>query len=127
MVLTLEERQAVARRTGSRSRGPLSPDTKRISSRNSLKAGLHARVHDLVDENPADNAELRAQWHRDEQPTTAAEKFMVDECYHGNLMAKPFPPRSCAFALISQQEDVIDGSSRDREEYVESLRRGLMK
>ncbi len=125
MVLTLEERRTVARRNGSRSRGPLSPDTKRISSRNSLKAGLHARVHDLVDENPADNAELRAQWHRDEQPTTAAEKFLVDECYHGNLMAKRFH-RAHARALISQQEDVIDGSDRDREEYVESLRRELM-
>ncbi len=125
MVLTREERRAVCRRNGSRSRGPLSPETKRISSRNSLKAGLHARVHDLIDENPADNAELRAQWHRDEQPATAAEEFLVDECYHGNLMAKRYH-RAHARALLSQQEDVVDCSDRDREKYVESLRQELM-
>ncbi len=75
MVLTLEEPQEVSRRNGAKGKGPLSPETKSICSRNALKGGLFARVHNLLDECPLEIAELREKWYADEKPQTASERL----------------------------------------------------
>ncbi len=124
MVLTLEERRQVARRNGSLSKGALTPQTRRICSRNSLKDGVFARVHDLVDEDPLENARLRAKWFHDEQPTTTAEELLVNECYQGNLMALRYH-RAHARALVQQQVGAIEASDKAYNASLESIKNEL--
>ena len=58
--------------------------------------------------------ESLAKWFRDEQPATAAEELLVNECYQGNLMALRYH-RAHARALVQQHDRLVrvDGE-RDR-------------
>jgi hypothetical protein len=87
MVISIEERREISRKNGARSRGPKTHETKLICSRNSLKHGYYAVVHNLPDEDPFEILELRARYFADLAPKTVAEEFLTQQCFQAHLQA----------------------------------------
>jgi len=87
MVVSIEERREIARRNGAKSRGPKSDKTRFISSRNSLKHGCYALVHNPDDEDPLEDLALRDRWFADVGPRTVEEEFLTEQCFRAHRLS----------------------------------------
>ena len=87
MVVSIEERREISRRNGARSRGPKTDLTKFISSRNSLKHGCYALVHNLDSEDPLEDLALRDRWFADVGPRNVAEAFLTEQCFRAHRLS----------------------------------------
>ena len=87
MVVSIEERREISRRNGAKSRGPKTNNTKFISSRNSLKHGCYALVHNLDSEDPLEDLAVRDRWFADVGPRTSAEEFLTDQCFRAHRLS----------------------------------------
>ena len=79
MGLTAEQRRQQNKANAARSKGPISDEGKRTSSRNSLVHGLTAKILTLPDE---DEAVIQAQadlWHDACHPENHDEEVIVDQ------------------------------------------------
>ena len=68
----------VARKNGAKSRGPLTPESKAISSANSLKHGLLAEAIVIAGEAAEQLAALSARFHAEFRPRTETETHHVE-------------------------------------------------
>ena len=68
-----------SRRNGSKSRGPITPEGKAISSRNSLRHGCTAKSIVLRNENAQEFIDLNAVYEKKFQPADDVERDFVDE------------------------------------------------
>ena len=116
MGVSIEERRAISRRNGARSRGPLSNETKLISSRNNLRHGFYAKVHHLPDESPEETATLRQRWWSDVAPKTVAEEFLTNECFQANLIANRV--HRARRAVVAAQQEAATASWHDQRDDV---------
>jgi hypothetical protein len=74
------EKQLTASRTnGSQSRGPVTPEGRRNSSRNSLRHGLFSRAVVLDNESPRRFQSLIDSLFRQFQPETPVEAFLIEK------------------------------------------------
>jgi len=103
MAISKEERQAISRRNGAKSRGPKTHETKLICSANSIKHGFYAKVHHLPDECPEETARLRERWLTDKAPGSVDEEFLVMECFQASLMASRVHRARCAQITAEQK------------------------
>ena len=87
MVVSIEERREISRRNGARSRGPKTDISKFISSRNSLKHGCYALVHNRDDEDPLEDRALRDRWFADVGPRNVAEAFLTEQCFRAHRLS----------------------------------------
>ena len=87
MAVSIEERKEIARRNGSRSRGPLTNETKLKSSRNSMKHGCYAVVHNLDQKDPLEDLRLRDRWFADVGPRDVAEEFLTEQCFRAHRLS----------------------------------------
>jgi hypothetical protein len=127
-VMTDEKRRRRAeasRRNGAKSRGPKTPDTQFICSRNSLKHGCYAVVHSLPDEPLDFAAGLRERWFEEKQPQTREEERLVEEMYRADLMALRYH-RAMDRVLVRQQERNLLRWEEAREAAVATLRQGMV-
>jgi hypothetical protein len=127
-VMTDEKRRRRAeasRRNGAKSRGPKTPETQFICSRNSLKHGCYAVVHSLPDEPHDFAAGLRERWFEEKQPQTREEERLVEEMYRADLMALRYH-RAMDRVLFRQQERGLLRWQEAREEAVVTLRQGMV-
>src|SRR5262249_7616429 len=113
VVINEEARRRRARENGAKSRGPLSNETKFISSRNGLTDGGYSRVHHLNDENPHEIHALRERYLASAQPESPFEEFLVTECFQGHLAAGRVH-RARTTELNRQQRIGIEAWQRDR-------------
>ena len=70
---------AANRRNAQLCQGPTSPAGRAISSMNALKTGIDAKSEILPTENPADLAELTAEYYNSHAPATSEERDLVDK------------------------------------------------
>ena len=70
---------AASRANGALSHGPRSAETKAISSRNSLKLGIHAQAMIIPGEDPAELDRLTAEYHDRYQPVGPVESAVLKE------------------------------------------------
>src|SRR5438105_12796626 len=77
MTKTREERRKIAHANGAKGRGPVTPNGKAISSRNSLKLGIYSKkTIVLADEDENLVTALRDDWYDAIRPQTpAAQHF----------------------------------------------------
>src|SRR5690242_14560710 len=121
MKLTTEERAAISRANGARSRGPKTDAGKSASCRNSLKDGFYARKLALPDEDPAALDARRKQWEGFFQPKSPDAQFLLNECIHATIMADRFH-RAHDTALTNQIEDSLEEWDKARVQLVEKIR-----
>ena len=79
MALTKEQRAAISRANGAKSRGPKTPQGKAVSSRNALKAGFTAKkfiIPELESEQEFDRFSLMLRKHH--RPRNIEEALCVD-------------------------------------------------
>src|SRR6476660_2005356 len=112
MVISIEERREISRKNGAKSRGAKSNATKLICSRNSLKHGYYAVVHNLPDENPFEVLELRARYFADLAPKTVAEEFLTQQCFQAHLQANRV--ERARRAKLTRQMDAATASWHDQ-------------
>jgi hypothetical protein len=117
-------RAAAARRNGAVSRGPLSPETKFLSSKNRLDHGVYAVVHSLPDEPPDCAAGLRQRWFDLKQPETVEEEFLVNEMFRGHLLSLRYH-RAMDCVVDRQQVANISAFNKSRDDSVMELRQAL--
>jgi hypothetical protein len=120
MAISTEQRQAISRRNGAKSRGPTTEAGKFKSSRNSIKHGFYANVHHTPDERPEETAALRARWYADMGPKSVDEEFLVDECFQGNLRANRVH-RAYRALVSGQQHSAIAPWHEGRDEAMARL------
>jgi hypothetical protein len=118
MGVSIEERRAISRRNGAKSRGPLTHETKCISSRNNLRHGFYATVHHLPDESPEETARLRQRWFHDVAPKTVAEEFLTSECFQANLVANRV--HRARRAVVAAQQEAATAAWHDQRDDVVS-------
>jgi len=68
---------AASRANGEKSRGPVTPEGKAVSSRNALKFGLYASHHVIPGEDPAAFEALVNEFHDTYRPANAIENALV--------------------------------------------------
>ena len=73
-----ESRADIARRNGAKSKGPISPQGKANSSKNSLKHGLLARTVVLPNESKDRFVRLFRSLQKEFQPATAVQRHLVE-------------------------------------------------
>ena len=79
------ERQLEAnRRNSQKSTGPRTPEGKAVSRFNALQTGIHAASLVIPGEDPAALEALAADYHRQFQPATPLECFLVDTIVHAD-------------------------------------------
>ena len=79
------ERQIEANRQNSqKSTGPRTPEGKAVSRFNALQSGIHAASLVIPGEDPAALEALTADYHRQFQPATPLECFLVDTIIHAD-------------------------------------------
>ena len=123
MVLPIEERRRIARENGSKSKGPLTYETKMKCSQNARKDSLFARTH-LLDEDPAEVARLRARYFAT-PARTPEEEFLRMECFQGHLMAVRFH-RARSDLLNRQQALNLERWDEERTGAVQTMRAQLV-
>jgi len=126
MVVSIEERQAISRRNGAKSRGPVTDAGKFICSANSIKHGYYAKVHSLPDECPDETARLRERWFADKAPRSVDEEFLVTECFQANLMASRVHRARCA-QITAEQNAATKSWHAERDEDVSKLWKELLE
>ena len=89
------------------------------------RADFLREVHNLLDECPLEIGELREKWYADEKPQTASERFLVEECYRGNLQAIRYH-RAHDRALVEQQEHLIETWDKAFDKAVADLKNELL-
>jgi hypothetical protein len=124
MALSIEERKEISRRNGARSRGPTSNAGKFISSRNSIKHGYYAVVHNLPDEDPLEVLRLRARWFADVAPKSIAEEFLTQQFFQAHLHANRVE-RARRARLTAQMEAATASWHDQRDAVVGKLWREL--
>jgi hypothetical protein len=117
-------RAAAARRNGAISRGPLSPETKFLSSKNRLEHGVYAVVHSLPDEPHDFAAGLRQRWVDLKQPKSVEEEFLVNEMFRGHLLSLRYH-RAMDGVVDRQQVGNIECFNKSRDEDVLKFREWL--
>ena len=116
MGISVEERRAISRRNGARSRGPVTDSGKYISSRNNMRHGFYAKVHHLPDEDPDETARLRQRWFADMGPKSVAEEFLTNECFQANLQANRV--HRTRRAVVTAQQEAATASWHDQRDEV---------
>src|SRR5262249_55670307 len=106
MVLPADDRAAISRANGATSRGPRTDFGKHKSSKNSLKTGIYARIHNMSEQDVRDAAKLRENWFRKANPECATEMLLVGECFQAALAAQRFH-RAEEAELARQKKQVI--------------------
>jgi hypothetical protein len=124
MALSLEERRRIARENGAKSKGGLTAESRRNSSRNRIEDGLFARTH-LVDEDPAAVARLRQRYLDLVRPETPDQEFLALECFQGHLMGLRYH-RARADLLNRQQALNLERWEQERAFAVQKLRARLV-
>ena len=76
--MSSERRIIASRANGAKSRGPITPEGKLASSRNSLRHGLLARTVVLEDESSETFIELLASYRQEHQPETPTEEALIE-------------------------------------------------
>lgn len=66
------------RRNSQKSTGPRTAEGKAVSRFNALQSGIHAASLVIPGEDPAELAALTTEYHRQFQPCTSLERFLVD-------------------------------------------------
>jgi hypothetical protein len=123
MTLTAEQRAAISRENGKKSKGPVTELGKSRSRANALTHGLRAEVLPLPNEDPAKVAEREAAWNDYYQPQSPAAQHLVTECVRATLLAD----RAHAFhaaALgdqVRQAEVDFDAEQDDRVQRLKEL------
>ena len=76
--MSSQARIDASRANGAKSRGPITPEGKLASSRNSLKHGLLAKTVVLAGESKEDFIELLASYQEEHQPETPTEETLIE-------------------------------------------------
>ncbi len=126
MVVSIEERQAISRRNGAKSRGPVTDAGKLICSANSIKHGFYAKVHSLPDECPVETARLRERWFADMAPRSIDEEFLTNELFQANLMANRVH-RARSAQLTTEQNAATKSWHDERDHVVGELWKELLE
>lgn len=75
-----EARALRSRQNGAKSKGPITPEGKAISSRNALKHGFNSSKHTLLPtDDPEEFEALRASFHEQLEPRNAIENYLVEK------------------------------------------------
>src|SRR5258705_4904520 len=77
MAITSEQRSAISRANGARSKGPTTDAGKSISSRNSLKHGMTAKKIALPNEDPAAVAARAEEWDGHFRPVSPDARILL--------------------------------------------------
>ena len=75
-----------SRSNGSKGRGPLAPETKRISAQNARKTDLYTKTVALPHEEQT-WSERSKEWHSYYKPQSPAAKHLTSECAHATLLS----------------------------------------
>ena len=78
------------RRNALQSTGPRSDEGKAVSRFNALKTGIQAKSQVIPGEDPAEFAQLAADYHTQFQPATPLERFLVDTLANADWQLRRF-------------------------------------
>jgi hypothetical protein len=117
-------RAAASRRNGALSKGPLTDETKFISSKNALKDGFHGSVHALPDEPETLPTRLREQWQAEKQPRDLEESVLVEDLFRGHLGQMRYY-RARDRMLISQAEQNLARWKEERQKAAATMKAAM--
>jgi len=76
--MSSERRILASRANGAKSRGPITPEGKLASSRNSLRHGILSKTIVLEDESSETFVDLLASYQQEHQPQTPTEEALIE-------------------------------------------------